>query len=54
MEEKEKTPVKISETLQRDWEEARLCAELIRRGKARIVTRAMPDGSIQRYTKTVG
>lgn len=50
----EKTSVKIPEILQRDWEEVRLCAELIRRGKARIVTQAMPDGSIRRYTKTVG
>lgn len=37
-----------------EWEETRLCASLIREGKARIVTGKGSDGGIVRYTEPYG
>lgn len=34
-----------------DWNEVRLCAELIRNGKAVIKAVPQKDGSVYRYTK---
>ncbi|MCD7812114.1 MAG: hypothetical protein LUG91_09770 [Ruminococcus sp.] len=43
--------VKIPEDIQRAWDDARICATLIREGKARIEVRTRKDGSTCRYTK---
>ena len=46
-----KADVKVPEHIRKAWEEARLCASLIRDGKARIVIAKKKDGSTFRYTK---
>lgn len=48
---REKVDVKVPEAIQQAWDEARLCAELIKEGKAKIVVATRKDGSKYRYTK---
>lgn len=43
--------VKIAEEIRKGWEEARLCANLIREGKAKIMIATRKDGTTYRYTK---
>lgn len=47
----EKTDVKVLEEIRKAWDEVRLCANLIREGKAKIVVATRKDGSVYRYTK---
>lgn len=47
----EKSDVRIPEDIRKEWDEARLCASLIREGKAGIMAVTRKDGSIYRYTK---
>lgn len=46
-----KTEVKVPENIRLAWDEARECADLIKKGKARIVIATRRDGSTYRYTK---
>lgn len=39
------------EEIRKGWEEARLCANLIREGKAKIMIATRKDGTTYRYTK---
>lgn len=48
---KETAVVKLPEDIRRDWDEAWICAALIRRGQARIISGFRRDGSRYRYTK---
>lgn len=48
----EKMEVKVPEEIRKAWDEIRLCAALIREGKARIVVATRKDGSVYRYTKS--
>lgn len=54
METMTKTPTPITEKMEHDWNEVRLCAEMIRRGLGHIRTRRLADGSTVRYTKITG
>lgn len=47
----EKSDVKVPEEIRKGWEEARLCANLIREGKAKIMIATRKDGTTYRYTK---
>ena len=47
-----KSDVKVPEEIRKGWEEARLCASLIREGKAKIMAVVRKDGSTYCYTKT--
>ena len=40
----EKSDVKVPEEIRKGWEEARLCANLIREGKAKIMIATRKDG----------
>lgn len=46
-----KQETKLPESIRMAWEEVRLCATLLREGKARIVIVTRADGSTYRYTK---
>lgn len=41
----EKSDVKVPEEIRKGWEEARLCANLIREGKAKIMIATRKDGT---------
>ena len=47
----EKSDVQVPEEIRKGWEEARLCANLIREGKAKIMIATRKDGTTYRYTK---
>lgn len=47
----EKSDVKVLEEIRKGWEEARLCANLIRKGNAKIMVVTRRDGTTYRYTK---
>ncbi len=47
----EKKTVAVPEELRRQWDEVRVCATLLREGKAYIKAVARSDGSTYRYTK---
>lgn len=47
----EKSDVKVPEEIRKGWEEAMLCASLIRNGKAKIMVATRKDGTTYRYTK---
>ena len=47
----EKSDVKVPEEIRKGWEEARLCANLIREGKAKIMIATRKDGTTYRYTR---
>lgn len=44
----EKSDVKVPEEIRKGWEEARLCANLIREGKAKIMIATRKDGTTYR------
>ncbi len=46
-----KTDVKVPEEIKNGWEEIRLCAALLKEGRARIVSGTRKNGSTYRYTK---
>ena len=47
----EKSEVKVPEEIRKGWEEVRMCASLIRDGKAKIMVATRKDGPTYRYTK---
>lgn len=47
----EKLETNGTEAFQKGWEEARLCAKLLREGKAHIMIVTRKDGSTYRYTR---
>lgn len=47
----QKVNIKVPEQIQKEWDEARLCAKLLRQGAARIVIATRRDRSTFRYTK---
>lgn len=47
----ENTEVKTTEEIKKEWDEVKLCADLIREGKARVFVATRRDGSVYRYTK---
>lgn len=47
----EKSETKVPEEIRKGWEEAMLCASLIRDGKAKIMVATRKDGTTYRYTK---
>ena len=44
----EKSDVKVPEEIRKGWEEARLCANLIREGKAKIMIATRPEKTVPR------
>jgi hypothetical protein len=51
MNETEKEYVKMTGDIRKGWEEARVCAILIKQGRARIVVITKADGTKCRFTK---
>ena len=51
MEEKAGIRAKVLGDICWGWDEVRICAMLIREGKARITHEKREDGSVYRYTK---
>lgn len=47
----EKTEVKVPDDIRKAWEEVRLCGQLLREGKAKVMVATRRDGSRYRYTK---
>ena len=43
--------VKVPDEIRKRWEEMQLCADLIKKGKAKIMIAKKRDGSTYRYTK---
>ena len=43
----------MPEDLKQAWDEVRLCAEMIRRRRARIEVQILSDGTERRYTKMI-
>lgn len=50
---REKVEAKVPKDILAAWDEVRMCAGLLREGKARIVVATRKDGSTYRYTKPV-
>lgn len=44
----------FEERFTHEWEIVRICARLLKEGKARIIVKTMPSGKKSRYTRIIG